>query len=1058
MAVTAEALSERTRRSRSSPLSPHVLAIVVTHNGRGWLKDCLVALNSQTYEQLDVLVVDDASSDFRGPPHLKRVVKRHVRARRWGFVRTPRPLGFGGAINWALGRVRTDADLLLFVHDDAALDKSAVERMVERMLLDDATAIVGPKIVAWDDPARLEEVGMAVDRFGYPYKGIEPGEIDIGQHDVAAEAFFVTSTCMLIRHDVFRELQGWDAAMRAFSEDLDLCWRGRLAGHVVRVEPAARVRHAVALATGRRRSPFASTRYFSRRNRLRAVAKNASALRLVWLLPQFVLLSIVEMLGFALLGQPRQILNLARALGWNVLRLPDTILSRWHIQHRRKMPDRRFKRLTVRESTRVHAYVTHQADRLEQAWGRRAELASARVAQLRAFAGRMRGWRALLACAGAVALALGFRHYIWSPPASVGELLPFPDNATAMWRTFLSPWQAAGLGSPGPASPALAILGIFPVALLGAAGAAQKALVATAGVMAFVGAYRLLSEVVDRGGRWAAGLAYALGGVGYAGVRDGDLGALAFGAAAPFALHSLLRMTGWVRPSRWRAGTEAAKLALAAAVSASFVPGSLLLYGLAAVVLTATRWVLVRGMEIRRGLIAWLGALVGAWLLLLPWSATWWDDGGPLGLLTGGSTWRSYARAFAGHGMVSVLAGQTPRGPVLVGLALPILGLIAVAAGEGQRRRLALALWTLLVAAGWLIGATAAGTLPSVVASATQAGVLPALALAGLAGLATAGARLDLPRRGLGVRHGVVLVGLLGAAVLVAAGIGRTIWQGGWAPGRGAPVAGSRVTERIRLVLGAERLRLGEFRALWVGESWSSPQSHRVTAAGDYVVTGPRGQLMTDLFSRHDGAGVAQLERAIASVRQNATDSGGSLLGAFDIHYVVVDRSGGAARWLAQRDLAVVRSEPSYLLLENQVILARAGVYDEVPPVVKALEQIDPSLHSSAPATLLTVATQKSASSYAAKRASGPGVVFVAEQNDSGWSATVGNTTLEPVSGGWANAFAVPAGVSGDLRIFFAAPSSRYLWFAAMFLAWIVVIRAARRTEVGLPRGMQLPR
>ena len=177
---------------------PTVLAVVVTHRGRKWLRDCLVSLNTQTYKALDVLVVDDASPDFREPPHLKRIVKRHLRRRRWGFLRTPRSLGFGGAINWALARARTDAELLLFMHDDAALTPESVERMVARLMADRQTAVVGPKIVSWDDPEHLEEVGMAIDRLGYPYKGLEEDEIDIGQHDSPAEVFYVTSTCMLI--------------------------------------------------------------------------------------------------------------------------------------------------------------------------------------------------------------------------------------------------------------------------------------------------------------------------------------------------------------------------------------------------------------------------------------------------------------------------------------------------------------------------------------------------------------------------------------------------------------------------------------------------------------------------------------------------------------------------------------------------------------------------------------------------------------------------------------------------------------------------------------------
>src|ERR671919_811480 len=132
---------------------PSVLAVVVTHSGRTWLRRCLTSLNTQTYPYLDILVVDDASPDWRHQPHLKRIAKRHVRRRRWAFMRTPRSLGFGGAINWALSRVRTDADMLLFVHDDAVLTPDSVGHMVTRITSDENTAVVGPKIVSWDDPS-----------------------------------------------------------------------------------------------------------------------------------------------------------------------------------------------------------------------------------------------------------------------------------------------------------------------------------------------------------------------------------------------------------------------------------------------------------------------------------------------------------------------------------------------------------------------------------------------------------------------------------------------------------------------------------------------------------------------------------------------------------------------------------------------------------------------------------------------------------------------------------------------------------------------------------------
>ncbi|MFN2490085.1 MAG: glycosyltransferase family 2 protein [Actinomycetota bacterium] len=1015
---------------------PSVLAIVVTHEGRRWLKECLVALADQTYVLLDVLVVDDASPDFRASPHLKRLVKRHLRRRRWGFLRTRRSLGFGGAINWALSRIRTDADLLLFIHDDAVLDPGAVQRMTTRMTMDEHTAIVGPKVVAWDDPERLEEVGMAVDRFGYPYKGLERGEIDLGQHDAAAEVFYVTSTCMLIRHTVFRDLRGWDAPMRAFSEDLDLCWRARVAGHGVVVEPQAKARHAIALATGQRRSRFTPARYYIRRNRLRTVAKNVSSTRLIALLPQFVLLSFTEMLGFIVLRQPAEIFNLLKALLWNLFTSPQTLSERLRVQRTRKVADRRLRRLTVRESTRVRAYVSNQAERLEQAWGRRTEVVAQRSSRVRELSHSFRGWPLIAASVAVFGLALGFRHFLLSPPVTVGELLPYPDRATALWTAFLSPWQGTGLGHSGPTSPALLLLGAVPLVAFGAVAVAQKLLIGLLGVAAFLGAYRLVSDVVDRPARLVAGLVYVLGAVGFAGMRQGALPALAFGAAAPFALHSLLGTTGWMRPSGWDGGRAAARLALGAAVAGAFVPGALVLLAGAALVLGALRTLIgPRRILFSAGptVVAGLG---GAWLLLLPWSASWLAPGGALEALR-------RDEAFASQGMLTVLLGQTPEGPALVGLGLVVLAVVALALGAGRRRALGLALTAVVVATGWLVAATSAGSIPPLVASPLEAGVLASTAFAGLAGLAVGAFRLDLPRRRLGWIHAAALAGLAGAAVLIVVGLVPALWRGAWTPGRSVGAADAEVIAQIRSVLGEEAHERGQFRALWVGARWAAWGPAGARVASDHLVTGPRGQTLVDAFARSDAAATNELERAVGSVESGATDAGGRLLGGFNIGYVVLERAPQAHRWLEQRDLEIIRSEPGYLLLRNGANLPRAATFEEVPSYVRALAGGDPTLVAPAVEAPEATAVQRSASRYVAGDVVGPGVAWLAESGDERWSASLNGTELERLEVVWGNAFRVPSSAPGTLTVSYPYSAGEVAGLVLLGLGWIVAVGAA---------------
>ena len=1044
--MTSRREPARARATTPEPGIPSVLAIVVTHNGRRWFKDTLVALNTQTYPALDVLVIDDASLDTREQPHLKRVAKRHLRWRRWGYLRTARPLGFGGAINWALSRVRTDADLLLFLHDDAALDPNAVQKMVSRLLADEETAIVGPKIVAWDDPDHLEEVGMAVDRFGYPYKGLEENEIDLGQHDVASEVFYVTSTCMLVKHDVFKELRGWDSRMRAYSEDLDLCWRARIAGHTVRVEPRARVRHAVALAKGERRSPFLASRYFIRRNRLRTVLKSASGIRLLALIPAFVLLALAEMLAFVVLRQARDVGNVARGLVWNLGNLPQTLSERARAQRLRKVPDRKLAPLTVRQTTRIRSYVTHQADRLEEAWGRRAELVTSRAEQARQIGARLRGLTGVIAVGAFIVLILAFRHILFGPPDAVGELLPYPERASALWRAFLSPWRGSGLGDASPAPPAFALLGTVQVLTFGAAGAAQKLLVVGLGTVAFFGAYSLVASVADRVSRVAGGLTYAFGAVGYSAVREGALGALVFGAMAPFVLLFMIRLIGWMRPPGWNRGRSVARVAFCSAVSAAFVPGSLVLYFVSAILLTATRTFLDRSPKVLRGLVSCVMGLLFGWILLLPWSASWFEAGGVFSTLTGDDTWRSFVGAFGDHGVATVLTGQMPEAPPLFGLGLTVLGIVAVVTGEGQRRRMALALWTLIVMTGWLATAFASGSIRPFVASPTELGVLSAAAFAGLAGLAVAAFRLDLPRRGIGLVHALTLGGLALAAFLTVVGLAPEIARGAWDPGQGSRRADSETMHDVADLLALDALDRGQFRALWIGRTWSPPAG---SAARPFVtpeLTGPRGPVLSDLFAPRAGQAHENLERVVASVEDGSTDRGGTLLGAFNIAYVVVERGPGATRWLDQRDLAIVRTEPGYYLMTNEDWMPRAGVYEELPPVLQAIEESDTSLIPAKLPVGIAQVEQRSPSRYVIDDPPAGGTVFLAESSDDRWTSNAGGK----VAAGWANAWRFEA-ARDALVLKFERPLSGYLWLFGIALAWIVVLGAAfsRRSRTG---------
>jgi hypothetical protein len=393
--------------------------------------------------------------------------------------------------------------------------------------------------------------------------------------------------------------------------------------------------------------------------------------------------------------------------------------------------------------------------------------------------------------------------------------------------------------------------------------------------------------------------------------------------------------------------------------------------------------------------------------------------------------------------MVSVILGQTPQGPVLFGLAMTILGLVAVLAGTGQRRRLALALWSVIATIGLIVAATGAGLAPPIASTPIETGVLAALAFAGLAGLAAGAFRMDLPQRGFGWVHAATLTGLAVACFLAAAGLLPALWRGEWAPGVGAGRENALVAAEIRSIFAADAQQVGQFRALWVGDKWSAEQPRVSLPSGDHFLTGPRGHVLSDLFGRSTGPGNQALDRVLASITEGTTDRGGRLLGAFNVRYVVLERAAGVHRWFNQRDLALVRDQPDYILLQNESELHRAALYNELPVYVRGLGEANPALTSESTEIERLAAEQRSASLYVSDHASGPGVVFLAETHDDGWKATIGDTELSAIDGGWGNAFELPTAVDGPLDIRYPRDGSDYLWLVAVPLMWIVALGGA---------------
>ncbi len=216
-----------------------ISVIILNWNGYNLLKEYLQRVLDATDPELsEVIVADNGSTDGS----LDYV--------RWLGLRTicfDENHGFAGGYNLALAEVDTPYTVLL--NSDVAPCPGWDRALYDYMEAHPRCGACQPKILSWREPERFEYAGAAggfLDRNGYPYcRGRIFGsvEVDRGQYDDPVEVDWASGAALMVRTALYREVGGLDESFFAHMEEIDLCWRMRLAGWTVAAVPSASVMH-----------------------------------------------------------------------------------------------------------------------------------------------------------------------------------------------------------------------------------------------------------------------------------------------------------------------------------------------------------------------------------------------------------------------------------------------------------------------------------------------------------------------------------------------------------------------------------------------------------------------------------------------------------------------------------------------------------------------------------------------------------------------------------------------------------------------------------------------
>lgn len=251
-----------------------VSVTIVTYNSGRFIKRCLESVLAQRYPSLEIIVIDNASSD--GTPDILEQFEDRCQ-----IVYNQENVGFAGAQNQAIAL--SNGSWVLTLNPDVLLHTDFVRELVVAGQVDPQIGTVCGKLLTLKstfeipDEQRVDSTGIF---FNPMLRHLDRGsqEIDNGHYLKFEYVFGATAAAALYRRKMIDDIsvdgEFFDSDFFVYREDADVAWRAQLLGWKCIYTPLACGYHVRSVLPGIRRALPADINMHSVKNRFLMRIKN----------------------------------------------------------------------------------------------------------------------------------------------------------------------------------------------------------------------------------------------------------------------------------------------------------------------------------------------------------------------------------------------------------------------------------------------------------------------------------------------------------------------------------------------------------------------------------------------------------------------------------------------------------------------------------------------------------------------------------------------------------------------------------------------------------------
>ena len=297
---------------------PLISIIVLSYNNAAYIVDCLDHVYNQTFQNFEVIAVDNNSSD--------NSVKLF---QRYPLRLVANKINVGGSMGYNTGLKRARGKYILLLDTDTRMRKNTLALLYDYMETHPQVGAVMGKLV-FENSNRINSAGNAMNILGHTWcAGLN--EEDYGQYATRLVSS-VSGACFFARQDAFERVGEFDADMFLYNEDADISLRFLMHGYKLAFLNQAVIEHHYSVTVNKK-----VKYYYIERNRWIILLKNYS---LSTLLVLFAPLLLQELGILIFLASQGMLWEKIRGYGWIMRQLPRTLKKRRLIQKTRTVSDR----------------------------------------------------------------------------------------------------------------------------------------------------------------------------------------------------------------------------------------------------------------------------------------------------------------------------------------------------------------------------------------------------------------------------------------------------------------------------------------------------------------------------------------------------------------------------------------------------------------------------------------------------------------------------------------------------------------------------------------------